>query len=53
MTRSNRYGWHSALDLFERTEPAHAQLTREIDAIVAACTAKMMPEVPPDLAPQA
>ena len=47
--RSNRYGWHSALDLFERTEPAHAKLTREIDAIVAACTAKMMPEVPQDL----
>ena len=47
--RSNRYGWHSALDLFERTEPAHARLAKEIDAMVAACTAKMMPEVPKDL----
>ena len=25
--RSNRYGWHSGLDLFQRTEPAHARLT--------------------------
>ena len=50
--RSNRYGWHSALDLFERTEPGHAQLTRELDAMVAAVTAKMMPEVPPDLVRQ-
>lgn len=47
--RSNRYGWHSALDLFARTEPAHVELAREIDAMVAACTTKMMPELPKDL----
>ena len=51
MLRSNRYGWHSAPDLFERTEPAHAQLIREIHAMVAACTAKLMPDFPKDLAP--
>ncbi len=47
--RSNHYGWHSAPDLFERTEPAHAQLIREIDAMVAASTAKLMPDLPQDL----
>ncbi len=47
--RSNHYGWHSAPDLFERAEPAHAQLIREIDAMVAASTAKLMPDLPQDL----
>ena len=28
--RSNRYGWHSALDFFDRAEPAHAELAGEI-----------------------
>ena len=46
--RSNRRGWHSAPDLFERTEPAHAELVREIKAMVAASTAKLMPELPRD-----
>jgi uncharacterized protein (TIGR02466 family) len=44
--RSNRYGWHSALDLFDRREPAHAQLAREIDAMVASVTAKLVPDAP-------
>lgn len=48
MLRSNRYGWHSVPDLFERTEPAHSQLVREIDSMVAASTAKMMPDFPKD-----
>ena len=47
--RSNRYGWHSAPDLFERREPAHAELARELKAMVAAATAKLMPDLPEDL----
>jgi uncharacterized protein (TIGR02466 family) len=47
--RSNRYGWHSAADLFQRKEPAHAELAREIDAMVAAATAKLIPDLPADL----
>jgi uncharacterized protein (TIGR02466 family) len=49
ITRSNRLGWHSALDLFERKEPAHARLSSEIKAIVAACTAKIDPNWPTGL----
>lgn len=48
--RSNRYGWHSDPDLFRRTEPAHAELAREIRAMVAATTAKLMPDLPKDMA---
>mgnify|MGYP006172548175 CR=1 FL=1 len=44
--RSNRYGWHSAPDLFDRPEPAHAEIARHIDAMVAAATAKMIPDLP-------
>jgi uncharacterized protein (TIGR02466 family) len=47
--RSNQMGWHSATDFFARTEPAHAALATELAAIVAACTRKMMPDVPKDL----
>jgi uncharacterized protein (TIGR02466 family) len=47
--KSNHLGWHSAVDLFERTEPAHARLAGELDAIIAACTAKMAPDIPKDL----
>ena len=48
--RSNHIGWHSSLDLFERSEPGHARLAKEIDAIVAVCTAKIAPAYPTDLA---
>lgn len=48
--RSNRYGWHSALDLFERGEPAHAELAAELDSIVESATARLIPEFPADLA---
>ena len=51
MDRSNRYGWHSALDFFERGEPAHAELAREIEALVAAATAKLVPDLPAGLRP--
>src|SRR4051794_15102044 len=44
--RSNRYGWHSAVDLFERTEPGHAELARELDGVVAVATAKLIPDMP-------
>lgn len=47
--RSNRYGWHSALDFFGRTEPAHAELAREIEAMVAATTARLAPALPDGL----
>lgn len=49
LDRSNRYGWHSALDFFDRTEAAHAELARELAAIVASATAKLVPEKPADL----
>ena len=48
--RSNRYGWHSALDFFERSEPAHAELAAGIAEVVEAATAKLVPEKPSDLA---
>ena len=47
--KSNRYGWHSELDLFRRTEPGHSELVREIDGIVAATSAKLLPDMPDDL----
>ena len=43
--RSNRYGWHSAVDFFDRKEPAHAELARHIKAMVAATTAKLIPDL--------
>lgn len=47
--RSNLYGWHSGLDFFDRPEPAHAELAREIAAIVAAVNAKLIPHLPDSL----
>ena len=47
--RSNHLGWHSSVDLFERTEPAHARLARELEAVVAACTVKIDPNFPKDV----
>src|SRR5215213_2972387 len=46
--RSNRYGWHSGLDLFERSEPAHAELARALDEVVATASRKLIPEMPED-----
>lgn len=46
---SNRYGgWHSDKDLFERKEPAHAQLAAELTAMLEAATAKMLPDAKRD-----
>ena len=47
--RSNRQGWHSPLDFFDRTEPAHRELARELAAIVAATSSKLIPVIPPTL----
>ena len=52
LDRSNRNGWHSAYDLFRRTEPAHSELAAEIVAAVAAATAKVGAKVPAGLVPQ-
>jgi hypothetical protein len=41
--RSNRYGWHSAVDLFERTEPGHAELARALAAVGAGATPHHIP----------
>ncbi|MEO7814170.1 MAG: TIGR02466 family protein [Sphingomicrobium sp.] len=42
--RSNRYGWHSEPDLFERTEPAHVELVTTLNAVIEASTDELMPE---------
>lgn len=47
--RSNRYGWHSATDLFDRKERAHAELAKELKEMVAASTAKLIPDLPSNL----
>lgn len=47
--RSNLYGWHSGLDFFDRPEPAHAELCREIEAMVAAVNARLIPHLPDSL----
>ena len=49
LDRSNRYGWHSDLDLFDRPEPAHSELAGEIREMVGAATAKLAPDLPSDL----
>lgn len=46
---SNRYGWHSAKDLFDRKERAHAELAKELKAMVAASSLKLMPDPPQNL----
>lgn len=47
--RSNRSGWHSALDFFDRKEPAHAELAGELAAITAAVTATLVADFPAGL----
>ena len=41
--RSNRGGWHSAGDLFKRTEPAHQRLARQITDAVRTATQTVQP----------
>lgn len=47
--RSNRYGWHSDSDLFQRAEPAHKALVVALDGIVAQATRQLMPGLPAKL----
>lgn len=48
--RSNRYGWHSNADFFQRKEPAHAALADKIGAFVRKAGEQTMPKLPADLA---
>lgn len=41
--RSNRHGWHSKLDLFERAEPAHRDLAEGLSRLVVQATEQMVP----------
>jgi uncharacterized protein (TIGR02466 family) len=41
--RSNRGGWHSADDVFRRTEPAHQRLARQIIGAVRTATLTLQP----------
>ncbi len=43
-TRSNRKGWHSANDLFERKEPAQAALAQLLLRMIAQSTRQVAPE---------
>src|SRR5688572_16260087 len=49
LERSNRYGWHSDVDLFDRREPAHRELAGELASMVAAATVKLVPDLPADV----
>jgi len=44
MTKSNRKGWHSDRDLFERKEPAHAKLAQLILRMLAQSTKTVAPD---------
>ena len=47
--RSNRYGWHSEPDLFQRKEPGHSALAAELRAMLTAATKKLIPDLPANL----
>jgi len=42
--RSNRHGWHSKLDLFDRPEPAHRELAGALTRMIAGATKKLVPD---------
>lgn len=44
MAKSNRRGWHSATDLFERAEPAQAQLAKVLVQMLAQATRQVAPD---------
>jgi uncharacterized protein (TIGR02466 family) len=44
MIASNRGGWHSPRDLFERTEPGHRRLCGELTTIARNATSRMVAE---------
>ena len=41
--RSNRHGWQSRKDLFDRKEPAHRELAEELTKIIVGATKRMIP----------
>ena len=47
--RSNRYGWHSNADFFQRKEPAHAELAAAIRAFVEKASKQTLTKLPDDL----
>lgn len=44
VTKSNRKGWHSRMDLFERPEPAQAQLGKMLLQMMAQATRQVAPD---------
>ena len=44
ISKSNRRGWHSATDLFERKEPAQAELARMLLVMMANATREVSPD---------
>lgn len=44
MIKSNRKGWHSERDLFDRTEPAHAKLAQLLLRMMARATKGVAPD---------
>lgn len=50
VTASNRYGWHSERDLFDRAEPAHARLADTLRRFIDEANAKMIPDRPAGVA---
>ena len=48
VSRTNRLGWHSQSDLFDRTEPAQATLAETIKQAAAEATRKLAPRAPLD-----
>ena len=44
ISKSNRKGWHSRSDLFDRKEPAHAALARMLLVMLAGVTRQVAPD---------
>ena len=42
--RTNRHGWQSRKDLFDRTEPGHRELAAELTKIIIGATRQMAPD---------
>ena len=48
VSRTNRLGWHSETDLFERSEPAQAALAKALKAMTVEATARLAPNAVED-----
>lgn len=42
--KSNRHGWHSRKDLFDRPEPAHRELAQSLSTFIASATKRLNPD---------